>query len=268
LIRNFNKEFINFYMKKLNFRPSLLQILYLIIFSLLFVLVVFTPKLISSSLYLSENLIIEEEIVEGVLLGIMFFLGVVIVNLYKHEEARQKELLEKIKNDKKTTEEKLIDSFKYIGTLNVQIQEIKSIFNISDKYPETKNDFKKFFHFFSNRVFGIVNSEWVLFRIIDNNTLKTISEHFESRVGSTCTYPHISNKAIIDENSELSFTIIISNPQNLNILVGCVVPVEKISNEEQIFIQAIANEITMLYVILKSSFYKKVSKIPEREIHT
>jgi len=69
--------------------------------------------------------------------------------------------------EKKTAEEKMNDSFKYIGEINVQIQEIKSIFNKINKYPETKSDFKKTLRFFSERTLGMINVDWVLFRIID-----------------------------------------------------------------------------------------------------
>ncbi len=254
-------------MKKLNFQPSSLQILYLIIFFLLFSLIILTPKLINSALYLSKNLIIDEEIVEGILLGILLFLGIFILNLYKHESSRQKELMEKIKNDKKTIEEKLNDSFKYIGMLNVQIQEIKSIFNNSNKYPKTKDDFKKIYRFYCERVFGIVNPDWILFRIINSSTQKTINEHFETKMGLTLTCPHVSNKMIVENQLVASLTRVISNPQNSNILVCCIFPVEQISNDERIFIQAITNELTMLYVILNSSYDKKINNVIESSIN-
>ena len=38
-------------------------------------------------------------------------------------------------------------------------------------------------------------------------------------------------------------------------------PVDEISNDQHIFIQAIINEITKLFVILNSLYYKKESKI-------
>ena len=250
-------------MKKIHFQPSFLQILYLVIFTLLFALIILTPKLINNSLYISENLVIEEELFEGALLCILLLLGVLIVKLYKHESIRQQELMEKIKNDKKTTEEKLADSFKYIGLLNVQIQEIKSIFNNANKYPETKNDFKKIYRFYCDRVFGIVNPGWILFRIINSSTQKTISEHFETKIGLPFACPVVSNKMIVETKQVSSYTTVISNPQNLNILVSCILPVERISNDEQIFIQAITNELTMLFVILNSSYYKKVNKVIE-----
>jgi hypothetical protein len=248
-------------MKKLNFQPSLLQVLYLIIYFILFSFIIITPKLISGPVHLTNKLIFEEEIFEGLLLAILFILSVLILNLYKHEAYKHKELIKKINNDKKTAEEKLDDSFKYIGMINVQIQEIKSIFNNTNKYPETKNDFKKTFLFFSERVLGIVNANWVLFRIIDSNTEKTISEQFETRQGFSFNYPHISNKMIIEKQPVLSFTTVISNPQNLNILSCCILPVDKINDDERVFIQAITNEITMLFVILNSTYYKNTNKL-------
>jgi len=253
--------FFRIYMKKLNFHPSSLQILYLIIYIILFSFIIYIPKLINGPVHITEKLIFEEEIIEGSLLGILFFLNILILNLYKNETSRQKELIEKINNDKKTTEEKLDDSFKYIGQINVQIQEIKSIFNRTNKFPETKNDFKKTFLFFSERVLGIVNTNWVLFRIINCNTRRTICEQFETRQGFTFNYPHISNKMIIEKQSCSPFTTVISNPENLNVLMCCILPVDKISNDERIFIQAITNEITMMFVILNSSYYKKSNNI-------
>jgi hypothetical protein len=41
-------------------------------------------------------------------------------------------------------------------------------------------------------------------------------------------------------------------------------PTDKISNDERIFIQAITNEITMLFVILNSSYYEKGNKILQK----
>jgi hypothetical protein len=55
-----------------------------------FGLIVYTPKLVSSPVHLTEKLIIEEEIIEGSLLGILFLLNILILNLYKKEDQRQK----------------------------------------------------------------------------------------------------------------------------------------------------------------------------------
>jgi hypothetical protein len=190
-----------------------------------------------------------------ILLGILFSLSVLIFKLYKREGFKHEELIKQINNNKKTAEEKLLDSLKYIGKVNVQIEEIKSIFNTMNTYPETKNDFKKAFRFLSERVLGIVNTNWALLRIINSNTRRTICECFETRQGYSCHYPHVSNKTIIEKQTISSYTTIISNSNKLNILVCCTMPIDKINNDQSVFIQAIINEITMLFIILNSTYY-------------
>lgn len=226
------------------------------------------PKLISGPFRITEKLVIEEEIIEGTLLGILFFVNILILNLYRKEASKQKDQIKKISEDKKAAKDRLDESVKYIGQINVQLQEFKSIFNNTIRFPETKNDFKKTFKFFSDRVLGIVNTDWVLFRIINCSTFKTISEQLDTRPGLTTNYPHISNKTIIESQLCPSFTSVISNPQNLNILCCCILPVDKISNEERVFIQAITNEIAMMFVVFNYSFNDKLNKSISQNVPT
>jgi hypothetical protein len=191
----------------------------------------------------------------------LLILGIFILNLYKREVSRHKDTIEKINDDKKKVENRLFDSEQYIAILNVQTQEIKSIFNSIDKFPETKDQLKKAFSFFGSRVIGIVNSDWVLFRIIDSNNQRTIFEHFATRPGYSDHYPHVSNKMMIEKQSISPFLYVDSNPKKLNILVFCIIPADKIANDQQIFIQAINNEITKLFVIMNSVYYKKENRL-------
>jgi hypothetical protein len=248
-------------MNQINLKPSFLQVLYLIVFSALFSLVIYTPTFVKGPVNLNEKLIFEEETIEGILLTILFIMSIIILNLYRKDVIKQKILIEKIKNEKRGVEDRLFSSEQYIGIMNVQMQEIKSIFNSVDKYPETKDDLKKAYSFFGERVIGIVNSQWVLFRIIDNNTQRTVSEHFVTRQGFLYNYPHVSNKMVLNNQPILPFSYVISSPKNLNILVFCVIPSDEISNDQRIFIQAIINEITKLFVILESSYYIKENKL-------
>ncbi|MCX6122266.1 MAG: hypothetical protein NTX44_11720 [Ignavibacteriales bacterium] len=250
-------------MKLKYYHASVVQTIYFIIYLALSSVIIFTPILIKGSVYITKSFIIDEEIAEVILLAILFSLNIMIFKLYKREASRQEEFIKKINNDKKTTEEKLYDSLSYIGKVNVQIEEIKTIFNTANTYPETKNEFKKTFRFLSERVLGIVNTNWALLRIINSNTQRTISECFETRHGFSCPYPHISNKMIIEKQLIPSCTTVISNSKNLNILVYCTMPIDQINNDQQIFIQAIINEIIMLFIILNSSYYKNGNNVDE-----
>jgi len=238
-----------------------LQIVYLIIILILFSFIIYTPTFIEGPMHITKTLIIEEEKIEGILIGILFILSVVILGLYKKERDKQKEQIQRINADKKKVEERLLESDQYIGMVNVQIQDIKSIFNSMESYPKTTTELKKTFTFFGKRILGITNSNWALIRIIDSNTQRTISEHFETKGGDTPVFPHISNKTIVEKQQLPSHIAVTSNPKNLNILVFCVLSLDKISNNEYIFIQAIINEITKLFVIINSTYNKEVNMI-------
>jgi len=255
-------------MGKISFRPSFLQVIYLIIYVLLFSFIVYIPTLISGPVHITEKFIVAEEIMEGSLMAVLFLINIFILNLYRKEAAHQKEVIAKINQDKKLALDKLNDSFKYIGQLNVQIQEIKAIFNNKLRLPETKNDIKKTFLFLSERVFGIVNTNWVLFRIINCKTGQTLSEQFETRNGFISNYPHIGNKMIVEAQSCPPFTSVITLPQNMNIVACCILPVKEINNDERLFIQAITNEITKMFVIFSNSYRKDRFEFSEPDMGT
>lgn len=240
-----------------------LQILYLISILTLFFFIIYTPTLIEGPFHISKRLIIEEETIEGALIGILFIVSVMILNLYKNEVYKHKQQIQKINDDKKKIENRLLVSDQYIGKVNVQMQEIKSIFNSIDNYPLTKSDFKKTVGYFGVHILGIVKSNWALIRIIDSNTRRTISEHFETKTSIKPVFPHISNKLIIEEQKIVSHTSIIYNPANLNILVFCILPVEKISNDERIFIRAIIVELTKMVIIINSIYYKNKIRLDD-----
>jgi len=243
-------------MKKTGFHPSILQLIYLILFIFLFVLIITTPEFTIGSVRMSEKLIVQEEMIKGLVLGVLFIVSTLILNLYKGEVAKHKDQIEKINTDKQKVEERLQISDQYIGMINVQIKEIKSVFFSIDNYPQTKADFKRTFTFFGEKVLNIVNSSWVLIRIVDSDTQRTISEHYKPRNRSVNKYPQISNKMMIDAQPIASHTSIISNPKDMNVLVFCVLPLETISSDEQIFLQAIIDEITKMYIIINSPYFK------------
>ena len=114
--------------------------------------------------------------------------------------------------------------------------------------------------YFGQRILGIVSSNWVLIRIINCSTQRTISEHFEARMHQEPVYPQISNKKIVENRQLDSHTTVIYSPDNLEILVFCVLPADKISQDERILIEAIIDELTKLFVIINSLYYKNENK--------
>jgi len=235
---------------------KLLEITYLTILALLFLCVIYTPHLIKHSLIINGNLIIEEEFTESILIIILIMAGYLTVRLYKREIDKKERELDLLKADKDGVENRLLDAFKYIGAINVQIQEIKAVFSSEKKYPENKKDFKNILTFLAQKTLGIVNADWLIFRIIDASNLKTLREHHETR-GNTLLLKHeIGNKDLVSNGSLDGFSVVQSNQESFNIKVFCVIPSDHLQEEQKILVKAIVNELNMLFLIFNSQYYK------------
>jgi len=113
-------------MKKINLHPSFLQILYLITILILFSFIIYTPTLISGPLHITKRLILEENTIEGILLGILFIVSALILSLYKREVNDHKEQIHKIKQDKKKVEE--------LPKIKNRIKEDPDLFRAADSW--------------------------------------------------------------------------------------------------------------------------------------
>ena len=100
-----------------------------------------------------------------------------ILFLYRKEAARNRDELDRLKHDKGALERRLNEAFHYIGTVNIQIEEIRSVFSDIRKFPENKRDFHSILQFMAEKALCMVNAAWVLFRIVDTQNLDTLSEY-------------------------------------------------------------------------------------------
>jgi hypothetical protein len=157
-----------------------------------------------------------------------------------------------LSRDKSDLSNKLTDAFKYIGAVNVQIQEIRSIFCELRRYPATENEFKKEMALFARKLLGMANAAWVVIRIIGPTNLRTIIEHFESRKNANFFIKGISNKAIVVNQAIDGYSIVASCMDNSKIMTVCVFPKKSLDEEEKILVEAITNQIEMLYLIFVS----------------
>jgi len=131
----------------------------------------------------------------------MLVVGFFIIRLYRKEVRLRQEREHKL-------EKKLNDSFQYIGKLNVQLQEMYSSFSGIDKYPTSKKDFKEITSFLLDKILGIVNVEWVMFRIIDLKTKRTLKEGSKARGGAIVLKYELSNFDILEGNLSQEYKIV------------------------------------------------------------
>jgi DNA gyrase/topoisomerase IV subunit A len=226
-----------------------LKFTYMAAMTLLLSAVVLTPVFIRSHLLLLKRYVIEENTVEAVLIGILLLLAYVLSDIYKKELKKLRKETRRLIRDNRDLSDKLDDAFKYIGGVNIEIQQIRSIFCGLRRYPATENEFKKELTLFARKILGIVNADWVMLRIICQRNLRTMKEHHESRTNANFICKGISNKAIVANRTIEGYSIVTSNHDNSIIMGVCVFPKKSLTGEEKILVEAITNQIEMLYLI-------------------
>ncbi len=226
-------------MKKENFRKFLLVI---IGFSSLVLLII--PWIIVEDLFL-----IPEEAWESI--TILFFLTLIYAayHLYFKE-------LKRLKSNIGNLEDRLQETFKYIGSVNLQIDEIKRSFINFKKYPENKKEMQEMFDYFSDKIINIVNADWVVLKIIDIQTGKTIRQNELIR-RKPVEIVKIENHDILAGRCYLkNCSIVRSGQENLKIKAACILPIELKNREQELFVQSIVNQIEMMFLVYSSLSFK------------
>ena len=228
-----------------------LERIYFLILSAIFLLIVFTPYIIRSGFT-----VFEEQLVEVVIIILLFATGYAVLLLYRKETAQNFIRINNLTKDKGALENRLTEAFKYIGTVNVQIQEIKSVFSDVQKFPENKKDFGIMLQFLTDRTLSMVNTGWVLFRIIDTKSLESLGEYSKTRGNSVFPRHKISNRALVSNEELKGFTVVESGHENFYIKTFCIIPNMKLSSDDEVFIKAVVNQLEMLFLIFTSIYYR------------
>lgn len=241
----------NFYKITLMNKPKwyFLKNFYLLLIGIILIGFILTPFLVE---YVD---ILEKEYEEMILLVLFLIFGYLTNYLYKKEVKKYEDYINNLDSIQRGIEEKLNDAFKYIGTINLQLQEIKSIFAKNDKYPETKEEMKKIEYYMAEKILWIVPSEWIFLRIIDIKSTRTLSEVFITKNNNTLNKENFSNKQLISNTISNDYSVISSPNENFTINTYIVLP-NKIKKDEEIMIQSIANQVEMFYIIFTSIYYK------------
>lgn len=221
----------------MKFKVYTLENLYLVTLGILVILIIATPYFVNRGYS-----IFDEEVLEVIMSTFLFVVGFLIYSLYKSDIARKQKSID--------------ESLNYIGNINLQISHIKSIFNQMKKYPENKNDFKDAIKFLANKALGIVGVDWILFRIIEIENTKTLAEHFQARGKVTLVRYEVSNKSLVQYKACQGCSVIQSDQENFDMQAFCVLPTEKISEEQKIMLKAIVNNLAMIYLIFTSTHYE------------
>ena len=224
---------------------------YLFILVAIFLLIVFTPYIIHTGFTMFE-----EQLVEVTIIILLFAVGYAVLSLYRKETAKNLKNINRLTKEKGDLENRITEAFKYIGTVNIQIQEIKAVFSDIQKFPENKKDFGYTVQFLADKTLSMVNVGWVLFRIIDSKNMHSLGEYCKSRGNSVLPQHKISNRALLSNKKIKGFTVVGPGYENFYIKTFCIIPKVKLSSDNKVFIKAIVNQLEMLFLIFTSIYYR------------
>lgn len=236
-------------------RMKILKNIYVDLLVLIMILIVLTPYLISSGFS-----IFREEVIEGFMITVLFVIGYIIYLFYQKEVEKTQDVMDAMEHDNQDLKTRIDETFRYIGTLNVQIEQINEVFSAIKKYPENKKDFKAILEFLSAKILGIVNTDWVLLRIVDLDDESTIREFCGVRGGAALLKHEIHNKELLQGKVPDDLIVHRSEQTNLTIRAFCVFPKQELTREQCIFLKAITNQLEMLFIVFTSPYTRNHHK--------
>jgi hypothetical protein len=233
-----------------------LKAVFIAVVGLMVLLIVATPLMVSDGIVLFDRFVFEEGAVETVLILVLFTLAYFTSRAYRTAVAAYKKRLRRLAAEKNVLADRLTDAFRYIGTVNVQLQEIRSVFSGLKRLPENRRQFKDLLSMFGSKILGMMNVDWVTIRIVDRRIFRTIIEHREVRKTQPAVDPHIGNRAVVEGEPVPGYVIVTGTKANLSIMAVCILPLGHLDKEETILMQALVDEIEMLFII--SNLYPEV----------
>jgi hypothetical protein len=235
---------------------------YLIFFYLgsmvfLLLLVVTIPLAIQHGVALTRTLIIEEDILEAALIVILFGVSLFILRTFKHTLYAHERAVNRAGEEKSKLISQIKEAFNYIGVVNVELHEIELIFCELKHYPQTKIELKLFIENLASKAMTVARVPWIAFRIISRCDGQTLKEYTIARSKNAMPLITMGNKAILENRHLPGLMKISSCQQNLDLVTVAILPTFHISEEENILITAIINQIEVHFMLYHSGFLKK-----------
>jgi uncharacterized protein YeeX (DUF496 family) len=115
-------------------------------FSILLVLLLCvstTPLLIRHGISITDHLMVEEEVLETVLILALLGISFLILIRFTNRLKAYQQAVNRAVHDKSKLVSRLTEAFRYIGKVNVEIQEIESVLCGVAFYPQSKREFRR-----------------------------------------------------------------------------------------------------------------------------
>ena len=211
-----------------------------------------TPLLIRHGIAVTDRFMIEEDVLETVMILVLFGISFLVMTRMMNRLNAYQQAEKRAVNEKLKLISRLTDAFRYIGRVNVEIQEIESALCGVAFYPQSKKEFRALVDKLALKAITIAAAPWLVVRMIDRNSGQTINEHAVQHPGETLPSVTMGNRAILDGARTDGLQMIGPRQQNLDLLTVMIFPATAISKEKNILLAAILNQIEMLFILYRA----------------
>lgn len=244
-----------------------LIVFYLGVLGSLLLVVIAIPLIIQHRLPLTPEFIIEEEIIETSLIVILFGIFYFILKGFKHTLKTYEHAVYRAGEEKSRLMSRLAEAFSYIGTVNVELQEIQSILCGTERYPQTKREFKRFIDHLVAKAMTVAGTPWVVIRIVSRCNGRTVKEYSALRPKRVLPSVTMGNREILEDRHVEGLRKIGSRQKNLDLWTVCILPTIQLSEKENILVTAITTQVEMLFILYRAGFLHQQSFIDHNEKH-
>jgi uncharacterized protein YeeX (DUF496 family) len=228
-------------------------------FSILLVLLLCvstTPLLIRHGISITDHLMVEEEVLETVLILALLGISFLILIRFTNRLKAYQQAVNRAVHDKSKLVSRLTEAFRYIGRVNVEIQEIESVLCGVAFYPQSKREFRRLVDQLASRAMTIADVPWLVVRMVDRHSGHTVSEHAVQLSQGGLPSITVGNRALIDGRPVDGLQTIGPRQHNLDLLTVFILPASAISKEKIVLLTAILNQIEMLFIFYRSGCIK------------
>lgn len=229
-----------------------LIVVYLVLMTFLLLCVAVTPLLIRHGLAVRGHLIIEEEFLETVLIAAILCFSYLILKAYRRTLNAYRRAVARAGEEKSKLVSRLVDAFSYIGSVNVGIKEIQSVVCGWNHYPQTRKEFKQFLQGLTAKVMTAAGAPWIVVRIVDPGSGRTIKEFTARSPGAAVPPATIGNRALMEGAWVEGYRAIGVRHKNPDMLTVCIFSATPLSEEQIVLVRAAAKEIEMVFMLYRA----------------
>lgn len=231
---------------------KLLAGVYVSILLLLLVCVSLMPLIIRHGFAATRTFIIEEETLETLLIVMLFAISYLLLRGLLSTLRSYRHAADQAARENTTLVARLADAFKYIGTVNVEIQEIQSVLCGTGCYPQSRREFRRCLDGLATKAMAITGSPWIVIRVIDHRLCRTVKECRAERRKGTLPAVTMGNRDLLEGRRIEGFAAIALPPDNLDLLTVCILPNRSFADAERLLLMAILNQFKILLLLHRS----------------